>query len=78
MGDRHPALRQRANDANFLVATAAGRALGGDPAEAVALFGPPYRQYLYHGDTIMVWRKNLLSQLPGPPRSGLDRSRLRR
>jgi hypothetical protein len=37
------------------------------PAEAVALFGPPYRQYRYDGDTIMVWRKNLLRQLPSPP-----------
>ena len=39
------------------------------PAEAVATFGQPYRRYTYQGDTIMVWHKNLLSQLPGPPAS---------
>ena len=33
------------------------------PAEAVAAFGQPYRRYLYHGYTIMVWHKNLLGQL---------------
>ena len=55
------------NDANFLVATAPGAPWTVTSAEAVALFGPPYRQYRYDGDTIMVWRKNLLSQLPSAP-----------
>ena len=35
----------------------------GNPAEAIAQFGRPYRQYHYQGYVIMVWRKNLLSQL---------------
>ena len=60
-----------AHDANFLVATPPpGAPSAVTPAEAVALFGPPYRTYLYRDDTIMVWRKNLLSQLPGPPPAG--------
>jgi hypothetical protein len=61
-----------ANDANFLVATAAGAPSSVTQAEAVALFGPPYRRYVYHGDTIMVWHKNLLSQLPSAPTTWLD------
>ena len=56
-----------ANDPDFLVATAPGAPWTVTPAEAVALFGPPYRQYQYDGDTIMVWRKNLLRQLPSAP-----------
>jgi hypothetical protein len=55
-------LNSRANDVNFLVATAPGpRAV--TSAEAVAQFGRPYRQYDYQGYVIMVWRKNLLSEL---------------
>ncbi|HEX4291817.1 MAG TPA: hypothetical protein VH021_23020 [Trebonia sp.] len=56
-----------ANDPNFLVTTAPGSPSSVTQAEAVALFGPPYRRYVYHGDTIMVWHKNLLSQLPTAP-----------
>jgi hypothetical protein len=52
------------NDPNFVVATAPGGPSTVTPAEAVAAFGQPYRRYLYHGYTIMVWRKNLLRQLP--------------
>jgi hypothetical protein len=51
------------NDPNFVVATAPGGPSTVTPAEAVAAFGQPYRRYLYHGYTIMVWRKNLLRQL---------------
>ena len=61
-----------ANDANFLVATAPGAPSSVTQAEAVALFGPPYRRYVYHGDTIMVWHKNLLSQLPSAQTTWLD------
>jgi hypothetical protein len=57
------------HDANFLVATAPGAPSAVTPAEAVAAFGPPYRQYSYQGDTIMVWHKNLLRQLPIPSAS---------
>jgi hypothetical protein len=57
------------HDANFLVATAPGGPSSVTPAEAVAAFGPPYRQYSYQGDTIMVWHKNLLRQLPIPSAS---------
>jgi len=57
------------NDPNFLVATAPGAPSAVTPAEAVAAFGQPYRRYFYQGDTIMVWHKNLLSQLPNPPAS---------
>ena len=49
--------------ANFLVATAPGAHSVVTEPEAVAAFGPPYQRYLYHGYTIMVWHKNLLSQL---------------
>ncbi len=52
------------NDANFVVATGPGAPSSVTPAEAVAAFGQPYRRYSYQGDTIMVWHKNLLSQLP--------------
>jgi hypothetical protein len=57
------------NDPNFLVATAPGAPSAVTPAEAVAAFGQPYRRYFYQGDTIMVWHKNLLSELPNPPAS---------
>ncbi len=53
-----------ANDANFLVATGPGARSSVTEPEAVAAFGQPYRRYLYHGYTIMVWHKNLLAQLP--------------
>jgi hypothetical protein len=57
------------NDPNFLVATGPGAPSAVTPAEAVGTFGQPYRRYSYQGDTIMVWRKNLLSQLPSAPAS---------
>ena len=58
-------LDSRANYVNFLVATAP-HAEGGATVtgrQAIATFGPPYRSYRYAGYTIMVWRKNLLTQL---------------
>ena len=60
------------NDPNFLVATAPGSPSDVTQAEAVAAFGQPDRRYSYHGYTIMVWHKNLLSQLPSAPPSRLD------
>ena len=68
--ETQPRLFDRAdNDPNFLVATAPGGPSAVTPAEAVAAFGQPSRRYSYQGDTIMVWRKNLLGQLPSPPAS---------
>jgi hypothetical protein len=57
------------NDPNFLVATAPDGPSSVTQAEAVAIFGQPYRRYFYQGDTIMVWHKNLLSELPSAPAS---------
>jgi hypothetical protein len=57
------------NAPNFVVATAPDGPSAVTPAEAVATFGQPYRRYSYQGYTIMVWHKNLLSQLPGAPAS---------
>ena len=57
-------LNSRANDVNFLVATAPAPARATvTTAEAIAQFGRPYRQYHYQGYVIMVWRKNLLREL---------------
>jgi hypothetical protein len=58
-------LNQTANDVNFLVADAPAPYMPPTvtSAEAIAQFGRPYRQYDYQGYVIMVWRKNLLSQL---------------
>jgi hypothetical protein len=68
--ETQPRLFDRAdNDPNFLVATAPDGPSSVTQAEAVAAFGPPSRRYSYQGDTIMVWRKNLLGQLPSPPAS---------
>jgi hypothetical protein len=49
--------------ANFLL-TVPGEQV--TPARAHAAFGPPARVYHFKAYTIMVWNKNLLSQL-GPP-----------
>jgi hypothetical protein len=49
--------------ANFLVATPPGLPSAVTAAEAVATFGRPSQRYDYQGYVIMVWRKNLLSQL---------------
>ena len=57
------------NDPNFLVATAPGAPSAVTQAQAVAAFGQPYRRYYYQGDTIMVWHKNLLSELSSAPAS---------
>jgi hypothetical protein len=57
------------NAPNFVVATAPDGPSAVTPAEAVAAFGQPYRRYFYQGYTIMVWHKNLLSQLPSAPAS---------
>jgi hypothetical protein len=55
------------NDANFLVATAPDGPSSVTVPEAVAAFGRPSQQYHYHGYTIMVWRKNLLTELRSVP-----------
>ena len=65
------------SDPDFVVATAPGSPSAVTPAEAVAAFGEPYRRYTFDGDTIMVWRKNLLTELRTPPASRLDRRRSR-
>jgi hypothetical protein len=59
------AFNPRTNDANFLVATAPGTQGGGTvtAAEAVAKFGKPARTYHFDQYTILVWQKNLLSEL---------------
>jgi hypothetical protein len=42
-------------------------------AETLATFGPPAREYYYGGDTILVYRQNLLNQLPPPqPRGSIN------
>jgi hypothetical protein len=53
----------RDNDADFVVATAPDGPSAVTQAEAVAAFGRPYQRYHYQGYTIMVWRKNLLTEL---------------
>jgi hypothetical protein len=60
----------RASAANFLVATGPGTPAAVTEAEAVATFGRPRQRYDYQGYVIMVWRKNLLSQLGSPPPAG--------
>jgi hypothetical protein len=59
------AFNARTNDANFLVATAPRTQGGGTvtAAEAIARFGKPARTYHFDQYTILVWRKNLLSEL---------------
>lgn len=53
---------------NFLVATAPGSEAGSTVTEqeATARFGQPDQTYTYHRYTIMVWQKNLLTELPPP------------
>ena len=65
-------LNKAANDVNFLVATASApySPAAVTSAEAIAQFGRPYRQYHYQGYVIMVWRKNLLSQLASSSPAG--------
>jgi hypothetical protein len=58
------------NDPNFVVATGPGAPSVVTQAEAVATFGQPAQLLHYHGDTIMVWHKNLLNQLGSPPANG--------
>ena len=53
----------RDNDADFVVATAPDGPSAVTQAEAVAAFGRPYQRYHYQGYTIMVWHKNLLTEL---------------
>ena len=58
----------RTSYANFVVSGTADR--GGDlipRAEILALAGPPARTYRFQSFTIMVWKKNLLTLLTGPP-----------
>jgi hypothetical protein len=58
------AFNPRTNDADFLVATPP-RSFGGGTVtvpEAVAKFGKPARTYHFEQYTILVWRKNLLSE----------------
>ena len=70
-------LNQAANDVNFLVATAPAPYSPATvtPAEAIAQFGRPYRQYDYQGYVIMVWRKNLLRELGSSSFDRLDPGR---
>jgi hypothetical protein len=58
-------LDSRADYVNFIVATAPHSAGGATVTQrqAIATFGPPYRRYVYAGYTILVWRKNLLTDL---------------
>jgi len=53
----------QAGAVNFLVATPPGLPSAVTATEAVAAFGRPSQRYDYQGYVIMVWRKNLLSQL---------------
>ena len=55
----------RTNDADFVVATAPGSYWSATvtAAEAIAKFGEPARTYRFGQYTILVWRKNLLSDL---------------
>lgn len=59
------AFNPRTNDANFVVATAPGSYWSATvtAAEAIAKFGEPARTYRFGQYTILVWRKNLLSDL---------------
>ena len=43
-------------------------------AETLATFGRPAREYYYDGDTILVYRQNLLNQLPPPQPRGTHRA----
>jgi hypothetical protein len=42
-------------------------------AETLATFGRPAREYYHGGYTILVYRQNLLNQLPPPQPRGTDR-----
>jgi hypothetical protein len=59
------AFNPRTNDANFVVATAPGSYWSATvtAAEAIAKFGEPALTYRFGQYTILVWRKNLLSDL---------------
>jgi hypothetical protein len=63
------AFNPRTNDANFVVATAPGSYWSATvtAAEATAKFGEPARTYRFAQYTILVWRKNLLSDLTYNP-----------
>ena len=70
-------LKSAANWANFVIASAPAAHPAAPvtpatvtPREAIATFGPPVRQYRYQGYVIMVWRKNLLSELRTSPATG--------
>jgi hypothetical protein len=58
----------RTADANFVVTGPADGTADLIPrAEILALAGPPARTYHFESFTIMVWNKNLLTLLAGPP-----------
>jgi hypothetical protein len=58
------------NGASFVVNTTADGPDSVIPApEITAAFGPPAQTYVYGPYTIMVWDKNLLAELHGPPSS---------
>ena len=58
----------RTADANFVVTGPADGTADLIPqAEILALAGPPARTYRFESFTIMVWNKNLLTLLAGPP-----------
>ena len=60
----------RTADANFVVSGTADQAVDLIPrAEILALAGPPARTYRFQSFTIMIWNKNLLALLAGPPSS---------
>jgi hypothetical protein len=58
----------RTNYANFVLVTKVDGLPQVIPRrEIVAAFGPPVTTYQYGSYTIMVWNKNLLAELHGPP-----------
>ena len=60
----------RTADANFVVSGTADEAVDLIPrAEILALAGPPARTYRFQSFTIMIWNRNLLALLAGPPSS---------
>jgi hypothetical protein len=58
----------QANEASFVVASPPrpGQVSAVTPAQAIAQFGRPYQRYSYQGFAILVWRKNLLTDLEPP------------
>ena len=58
--------------ANFVVSTTADGPRSVIPyADITGPFGPPRQTYHYGPYTIMVWPRNLLTELSGPPSQGI-------